>query len=152
MSSTEPLEYYRSHACAAQWRGFVRALGEEFERALGETDSARLMARIGERFAQAHPLPGAASLDALQGAANAVWSALDWGYAQFEEQPDRILIHHGASPLAAALGPSAGWSAGFLEGVYRAWFRAAGMPALLEVRATASASPDVATFVLSHVS
>ncbi len=152
MNSPDLLDYHRSHACAAQWRGFLRALGEEFEQALPESDLLRLMARIGERFAQANPLPGAASLDALEGAANAVWSALDWGFVGFEEQAGQVLIHHGASPLAAALGSRAPWAAGFLEGVYRGWFRAAGMATGLDVRIAVVDSPDKASFVLSRVS
>ncbi|KAF1686580.1 cellulose synthase [Pseudoxanthomonas broegbernensis] len=150
MNAPGPLDYYRSQACSLQWRGFVRALGEEFELALEEADRLRLMARIGTRFALAHPLPGVASLDALQGAANAAWAALDWGYATFEEQHDRVLIRHGASPLAAAMGGPSAFVAGFLEGVYRQWFRDAGMSPGLDVRAGAAESQDVATFLLSR--
>lgn len=152
MTPPDLLDYHRSHACAAQWRGFLRALGEEFEHALPEADLARLMARIGERFAQAQPLPGAASLDALEGAANTMWSTLDWGFVAFEERPDQVLIRHAASPLSAALGVRATWAAGFLEGVYRGWFRAAGMAAGLDVRIADAGSQDLTTFVLSRVS
>ena len=152
MNPTVPLDYYRARSCAPQWRGFVRALDEEFGQALGEADRFRLMARIGARFAQAHPLPVVASLDALQAAANAVWSMLDWGYASFEEGQDQVLVRHGASPLAVVLGGDSPLADGFLEGVYRQWFQAAGMSDGLDVRSAGAESPDVATYVLSRTS
>lgn len=152
MTPEGPLDYYRSQACVPQWRGFLHALGAEFEQALDPSDRARLMARIGARFAEAHPLPAVASLDALQAAANAVWSSLEWGYGSFEEQQDRVLIRHGASPLATVLGTGSACADGFLEGVYRQWFQAAGMSAGLDVRSGAAESADVSTFILSRTS
>ena len=49
------------------------------------------------------------------------------------------------------LGARAGWDTGFLEGVYRQWFRAAGMMSVLDVRYLQSDHPDVATYTLSRV-
>nr|WP_255681966.1 cellulose biosynthesis protein BcsD [Luteimonas sp. BDR2-5] len=152
MSASELLGYYRAHACPLQWRGFLCALGDEFEDALSDAELTLLMSRIGGRFAQAHPLPDVDTLDALQAALNAIWNARNWGYVVFEELPDRVLIRHGASPLASALGGERIWAAGFLEGAYREWFRAAGMLAGLDVRMAAPQSADVADFVLSRVS
>ncbi|MGV8960525.1 MAG: cellulose biosynthesis protein BcsD [Stenotrophomonas sp.] len=152
MHSPELLDYYRAHACSRQWRLFLLALAEEFDSALPEAELARLMARIGERFAQAHGLPLAATLEELQAAANAVWSQIDWGCVVFEESVERVCIHHAASPLSAVLGGKVGWHTGFLEGVYRQWFRAAGMLPVLDIRHTPSELVDVSTYTLSRVS
>lgn len=153
MDDPELLTHYRSRVCATQWRGFMLALRDEFQEALPEPDLFRLMARIGHRFGQVQVLPAVTSLDELLVSANAAWAALDWGYARFEEKDDRILIRHFASPLAAGLGHAA-WADGFLEGVYRTWFQAAGMANGLDVRASASTtpSPDSSLFVLSRIS
>ncbi|WP_024869995.1 cellulose biosynthesis protein BcsD [Pseudoxanthomonas suwonensis] len=151
MNLNNTLDYYRSQSCSPQWRGFLRALAEEVAQGLDEDDQARLMARIGRRFAQAHPLPKAATLQELQAHVDALWSSLDWGFAVFEEQPDQVVIRHVASPLAAVLGQTS-LATGFLEGVYREWFRAAGMSARLDVSTGATESPDVATFLLCRVS
>lgn len=151
MNSSAPLDYYRTHVCSRQWRGFLLALCEEFDSALPDAELARLMARIGERFGRAHALPAVATLEELQGAANAVWSSAEWGQVAFEELPEQVHIHHAASPLSALLGGRVGWDTGFLEGVYRQWFRAAGMVSVLDVRYLQSDTPDVATYTLSRV-
>jgi len=151
MNSSALLDYYRAHACSRQWRGFLLALCEEFDSALPDAELSRLMARIGERFGRDHALPVAATLEELQHAANAVWSATEWGQVVFEEAPEQVRIHHAASPLSAVLGARAGWDTGFLEGVYRQRFRAAGMMSVLDVRYLQSDHPDVATYTLSRV-
>lgn len=151
MSPADLLDHYRSRCCSPQWQGFVRALCEELEQGLDESDRARLMARLGGRFAAAHPLPEAATLQALQDAANAVWAELDWGRVEFEEQPDCVLVRHGASPLAAAGGTGRPWLAAYLEGVYRAWFHAAGGAPVLDVVCTQADAGHVDSYVLCRV-
>ncbi|ADV28249.1 hypothetical protein Psesu_2417 [Pseudoxanthomonas suwonensis 11-1] len=152
MTPDDLLDHYRTRSCAPQWRGFMRALCDELEHGLDEEDRARLMARLGERFAGDHPLPEVPTLDALQTAANAVWAPIEWGRAEFEEMEDRVLIRHFASPLAAAGGAGRPWLAAFLEGVYRAWFRAAGTASVLDVACTHADANHVDSFVLSRVS
>ncbi|MBN8797846.1 MAG: hypothetical protein J0H45_00570 [Stenotrophomonas nitritireducens] len=56
MNPAELLDGYRDRSCARQWRGFLQAMAAEFDQALPEEESARLMARIGQRFADAHGL------------------------------------------------------------------------------------------------
>lgn len=151
MNSAALLDHYRANACSRQWRGFLLAMSEEFDSALPDADLARLMARIGERFGRAHELPPADTLDALQAAANTVWSALDWGWLVLEEDAAQVRILHAASPLSAVLGGRVGWDAAFLEGVYRQWFRAAGMASVLDVRHAPGESQDVSIYTLSRV-
>jgi len=151
MSSPALLDHYRSRTCSRQWRGFLLAMADEFVEALPEAELSRLMARMGERFASAHPLPRVDDLAGLEQACNQVWADLDWGVARMLEQPLQVEIEHLGAPLGAVLGTQAGWSAGFLEGVYRGWFRAAGMLPALDVQHR-SASPDVNRFVLVRVS
>ena len=150
VNPTELLDGYRELACARQWRGFLRAMAAEFDQALPEEESARLMARIGQRFADAHALPPVATVEALQAAVNAVWADCEWGWAAFEERPDQLRIVHAASPLAAALGGGR-WHHGFLEGAYRHWLRGAGMLAVLDVRHLATGNRDISIFGVGRV-
>jgi len=138
-------------ACSRQWRGFVQAMAEEFTEALPAPELSRLMARIGERFAAAHPLPACEDLGELQQACNTVWDAAEWGQATLTEHPAHVSIEHLAAPLPAMLDAGADWSSGFLEGVYRAWFRSVGMLPMLDVSAVPDPSPDLQRFVLSRV-
>src|SRR5690606_5721063 len=152
MIPTDLLDYYRSRSCALQWQGFIQALCEELEHGLDAADRAHLMARLGERFSSAHVLPEAATLRGLQDAANAVWSQLDWGQAEFQEQDDHVRIRHLCSPLAAAGGAQRPWLAAFLEGVYRGWFRAAGTSPALDVVCIEADVNHVDSFSLSRAS
>ncbi|WP_433852532.1 cellulose biosynthesis protein BcsD [Stenotrophomonas nitritireducens] len=151
MTPAALLDGYRDRSCARQWRGFLRAMAAEFDQALPEEESARLMARIGQRFADAHVLPPVATVEALQASVNAVWADCEWGWAAFEERADQLRIVHAGSPLAVALGQGGGWHHGFLEGAYRHWLRGAGMLAVLDVRHLATADRDVSTFTVARV-
>ena len=51
-------------------------MAAEFDQALPEEESARLMARIGQRFADAHGLPPVATVEALQASVNALMSGV----------------------------------------------------------------------------
>lgn len=152
MSALELLDHYRLQACSSQWRGFVLAMAEEFMEALPEADLARLMTRIGERFARAHPLPQAVSLEDLERSANVLWSTLAWGQVRFQDQGDGVRIEHLAAPLTALLASQAGWAPAFLQGVYRQWFSQAGMLPALDVQPAAGGSADVSCYVLARVS
>lgn len=152
MSASELLDQYRLQACSPQWRGFVLAMADEFAEALPETDVARLMARIGERFARSHGLAPVASLAELEAAANAVWAGLSWGTVRLREEASEVLVEHSAAPLTALLADHGRWNASFLEGVYRAWFRTAGMLPSLDLEAGVGGSPDVSRFVLRRMS
>jgi len=151
MDASLLLDHYRMQACSRQWRGFLQAMADEFADALPDAELARLMARMGERFALAHPLAPADDLAVLQAACNGIWSNLDWGSAQFSEQPGEVTIEHLGAPLSALLGAGASWAGGFLEGVYRGWFQAAGMLPGLDVQHLPGTSADVSRYVLARV-
>ena len=151
MDSSSLLDHYRAQACSRQWRGFLQAMADEFADALPDAELARLMARMGERFALAHPLVPADDLMGMQDACNRVWRELEWGSAQFSEAPEAVTIAHLGAPLVALLGGEAAWAGGFLEGVYRGWFRAAGMLPGLDVQQLPGASADVARYLLARV-
>ncbi|WMJ67791.1 cellulose synthase [Stenotrophomonas sp. 24(2023)] len=152
MSASETLDLYRLQGCSLQWRGFVLAMAEEFKDALPEADVARLMARIGERFARAHPLPAVESLEALALAANAVWAGVSWGAVRMQDGGSEVVIEHLAAPLTALLVHHGNWNMSFLEGVYRAWFREAGMLPSLDLEPGPGGSADVSRYVLRRVS
>ena len=150
MDSTELLQGYRERACSRQWQGFLQAMAAEFDQALPEAESARLMARIGRRFADAHALPAVATLEALQVSVNAIWADCDWGWAVFEERSDHLCIAHAGSPLGVAVG-GVGWHHAFLEGAYCHWLRGVGMPNVLDVRYQPAESPDISLFTVARV-
>lgn len=145
------LDHYRTLSCARQWRGFVRAFAGELAGALPPAECARVMGRIGERFATSHPLPACDDLAALQRACNQVWQYSDWGVAEFREGPVEVTIAHIGDPLVALLGADAAWSTGFLEGAYRGWFRAAGMLPALDVHHCPGISADVTLFSVRRI-
>ncbi|MCC4597878.1 hypothetical protein NRY95_03885 [Xanthomonas campestris pv. phormiicola] len=151
MSSPELQTQFRTQACSRQWRGFLRALAQEFAAELSPEDMALLMARIGRRFAGEHRIGACATLDELQAEVNRLWDWMEWGYARFEEQADRVDLYHVGSPLQIALAGEAAGADGFLEGVYHAWFEQAGMLAGLGIRAVPVVEEDVRRFVLCRV-
>lgn len=151
MPSVDALSVYREQACSRQWRGFLQALATEFEEALPAPELERLMSRVGERFAQVHPLPEVVSLEQLQQACNRVWSGLDWGEVVFEEGEMAVDIVHAGAPLGPAFGRLAGWPQGFLLGAYRHWLRAAGMLPGLDVRPADGGTEDVVHYRLARV-
>lgn len=118
------VEYFAELQCSRQWKGFLRALAEEFTQQLPEADLQALMRRLGARFAHAEPLPDCETLDALQLAMGRIWIAQDWGWVALTEVQGSLRISHYCAPLFTALGPqSSAWSPAFLEGVYQEWFR-----------------------------
>ena len=135
-SSSPALAYYERTACSAQWLAFNRALALELGAGLPPEENRRLFARIGERVAQQLPLARCGTLAELESAVNARWEAIGWGFSRLEEGAETLSITHDCSPLAVAFGTeAAGWTSGFLEGAYQAWFRAQGSPAGLRVQA-----------------
>ena len=79
------------------------------------------------------------TLGELEDAFNARWESIGWGFGRLEEGGQALSITHDCSPLAVAFGAdAAGWTSGFLEGAYQAWFQAQGSPAGLRVQAMAS--------------
>lgn len=120
------LDYYTRHHASTQWRAFLTALAEEFETQLETAQLRELMARIGVRFADAHPAIACATLDDLASFFNKTWSSLDWGFVNLVEQSDYLAIEHFCAPLAAFGTAGAIWTPAFLEGAYQRWLHALG--------------------------
>lgn len=140
------LAYYERTACSTQWLAFNRALAFELNAGLPPEENRRLFARIGERVARQLPVARCTTLGELEDAFNARWESIGWGFGRLEEGAQTLSITHDCSPLAAAFGPdAAGWTSGFLEGAYQAWFRAQGSPAGLRVQAMASSEEAAET-------
>lgn len=147
-SSSPALAYYERTACSPQWLAFNRALALELSAGLPPEENRRLFARIGERVAQQLPLARCNTLAELEGAVNARWEAIGWGFGRLAEGAETLSITHDCSPLAVAFGAeAAGWTSGFLEGAYQAWFRAQGSPAGLRVQAMQGDDEPAATQV-----
>jgi hypothetical protein len=133
------LDYYQRTSCSVQWMEFSRALGAELSLGLPADEIRRLFYRIGERLARAMPVERCNTLDELQNAFNARWSAIDWGFSELQETDEHLRITHACSPLAMAFGPEATeWAAGFFEGAYQDWFATQGIPTSLRVQTDAA--------------
>lgn len=142
MPSLDPSTLFRIRGCSRQWLGFVRAMADEFAAELPEHELATLMARIGRRFAQGHPIGECLGLGDVEASANRIWGESDWGHCRMAEQADSVEITHAAAPLGVAL-PGMDWADGFLAGVYEGWFQQLGMLAGLSVHADRPAAPDL---------
>lgn len=145
------LALLRARLCSPQWEGFVRALGETFAEVLSVDELHRLFHRVGARFALDRPLPDTTTLEEVAEALNASWSRIDWGLCRVRDDAGRVSIEHCLAPIGVAL-PGADWTDGFLEGAYHQWFRQAGMPDGLAVRAEPGGTADVRRFRLSRTS
>ena len=140
MDIAEPVfQHYERRACSAQWLAFNRGMAAELSAGLPPKDLRQLFFRIGQRVADALPVSPCETLADLQSQFNARWDGIDWGFSSLREEADGLAITHACSPLAMAFGSEAtGWSSGFFEGVYQAWFDAQRMPPSLRVTASIS--------------
>ena len=136
MDLTAALLQFSEQTATAEWLHFNRALALELAAGLPEAEIRRLFLRVGQRMAEALPVPRCEDTVQLQQAFNTHWAALGWGVAVLEEQGTALRIVHACSPVARQFGPDTGdWAAGFFEGVYGRWFESQGLPANLAVRA-----------------
>ncbi len=138
-----PAAYLARRNIAPQWRAFLRALAETLDEKLDAQARTALMRAIGQRMAQAMPLPRCDTLAALEIRINDALATIDWGYCTLSLEPGagRLVVRHTAAPAIAASGDPVGrWVGAVLEGLYGAWF--AGQPG-----ADASLQPVLASFV-----
>ena len=135
--------------CARQWRGFLEALKHELASVLPEQELARVMNRVGKRFACAHPLQARDSVPQLQEEMNRIWAECDWGRVEIAQTADGFEITHQCSQLVAAFGAQeAVWSTGYLRGIYQQWFERAGVTGSRLVTAAHADSRGTARFRL----
>lgn len=143
MDLTAPLLQYSEQAATPEWLHFNQALAAELAAGLPDSEIRQLFLRIGQRVAQALPVPHCEDTVQLQQAFNAHWAALGWGVVVLEEQSSTLRLVHACSPLARQFGPEGSdWANGFFEGVYGRWFESQGLPAGLSVRALPSQEPS----------
>ncbi|MBN3788761.1 cellulose biosynthesis protein BcsD [Burkholderia sp. Ac-20353] len=133
------LEHLLEHRVSPQWRGFLEALANEFADQLDHDELRQLMARVGARFAAAHPLPHCESTNDLASALNAQWREVQWGYVELADERDFLRITHYAAPLRAFGDGALAWSPAFLQGAYQTWFDSLGAAGL---RVAQEASPE----------
>ncbi|MCA8142930.1 MULTISPECIES: cellulose biosynthesis protein BcsD [Burkholderia cepacia complex] len=126
----EILEHLLERQVSPQWRGFLEALAGEFSDQLDQDELRQLMARVGVRFAAAHPLGPCESTDDLTNALNSRWREMEWGYAELSDEQAFLRIVHYAAPLRALGAGHLGWSAAFLQGAYQGWFDSVGAAGL----------------------
>ncbi|MET3180076.1 hypothetical protein EJP69_27455 [Variovorax gossypii] len=135
------IDYYDKKSCSSQWLEFNRGMAAELSAGLPPEDLRQLFCRVGQHFAQALPIPPCRTLEELQDRFNEHWDRIDWGFTVLSEESDGVAITHACSPIAMAFGPeTTGWSVGFFEGVYQAWFDSQRMPASLRVQALKTAA------------
>nr|WP_175802240.1 cellulose biosynthesis protein BcsD [Burkholderia anthina] len=129
------LEHLLERQVSPQWRGFLQALAGEFADQLDHDELRLLMARVGGRFAAAHPLPPCESTRDLALAMNRQWRDAQWGYVELSDEREFLLITHYAAPLRALGDNSLVWSSAFLQGAYQCWFESVGAVGLHVVQA-----------------
>lgn len=147
--SVELLRHLAFERVSPQWSGFLRVLGDSLQTQLSESEFQLFMKRLGERFAQDHPLGQTQNLPELEAAINRFWADRQWGFAKLGDLGGALRIEHWGSPLPAALQVDAEVGGAFLEGVYGGWLSAAGAPPELTVgQAPSSGLPMHISFEL----
>ncbi|MDR5735643.1 cellulose biosynthesis protein BcsD [Caballeronia sp. LZ025] len=125
-----PFDYLLDRQISRQWRGLLSSLADEFEAQIGGAELRQLMHRVGNRFADASPLPPCASTADLADALNAVWREADWGFVELSDARDHLRIVHYCAPLRAFGESALAWTPAFLEGAYQHWLSALGAEGL----------------------
>lgn len=126
--------YLLRERVSVQWQAFLSALSDEMQSQLNPDEYRELLRSIGVRMGQQLPLGTTDTLEGLEQDINACLGDMRWGLARFSDSGATLVIDHVWSPLGAALHVDNGVAAGLLEGLYEAWFRAAGADASLTVR------------------
>jgi hypothetical protein len=125
------LEYLLAQQISPQWHGVLAALAEEFESQISPGELRQLMFRIGERFANAHPLGPCATTAALAAALNTCWHTVQWGYVELADEAQSLRIVHHCAPLLAFGASALRWTPAFLEGAYQTWLSTLGATGLV---------------------
>ncbi len=143
MDTKKVLSYYQEQQCARQWQAFLQAFSSEFAAKADPAELRGFMYELGWRMAQQFEVKDGSSLQALQACMNQVWSELNWGWVEIQEEADALVLSHYSAPLSAAFGATAlTWTPALLEGVYAQWFDALGMDKSLRLMQKAQADED----------
>ncbi|MGX9963178.1 cellulose biosynthesis protein BcsD [Roseomonas sp. F4] len=126
VQATEPVTaaYLARRGVATQWRIFVRGLVETLDAHLDHAGRAALMRAIGQRMAEAMPLPHCDTLKGLESHINDALGAAEWGYCQLsvDVEQRRLLVTHAAAPAIGTGDDAEGaWVGAVLEGLYAGW-------------------------------
>lgn len=135
---SELLQHLALERVSPQWAHFLEGLGEELGGQLSDEELRHLLFRLGSRFAEKQPLGACTDLAEVESAANRVWRGMRWGYVVLSDLGQCLRVVHRACPLPAALQIDTDVAAGYLEGAYGVWLRAAGAPEQLVLRQQAS--------------
>ena len=135
-------QYLEDVQCSRQWQAVLALLADELQSQTDADELRAVMKRIGARLVAEWPAFGCDSLEELQGAVNAIWRDMNWGWVEMQDNGDHINLTHYASPLRAAFGDAAmQWTPALLEGVYGDLFGRLGADATLQLRQL-PAEPD----------
>lgn len=132
--SQQSRQYIETQQNSREWQLFLHAFAQEFSEKGDVRDLRALMHQLGRRMALLAPVEDGSSLQALENAVNRVWSEMNWGWAELQEQADALLIMHYVAPLRHAFGEAAiGWTPALLEGMYAQWLEKLGMDKSLQL-------------------
>ena len=141
-SGADPAAMKESMTCAFQWRGFLRALAEEFAAQLSREDLRALFRMTGRRMAKAAPLQARSMAD-FERSANAYLKSMNWGRLETRDLGSAYEFVHSAAPLRDAFGNTAmEWSPALLEGLYAEWLSALGAGSQLELHQVGEAGGE----------
>ncbi|WP_186061268.1 cellulose biosynthesis protein BcsD [Burkholderia gladioli] len=134
---------------SSQWRGFLRALAEEFESQLSPDELRHLMFRVGCRYAGEHALAPCESTADLEHALNLHWASVRWGYVELSDQGSHLRIVHYGAPITAFGNGALAWMPAFLQGSYQTWLDAMGASQLTVVQSGSEDDGFAVEFLLT---
>jgi Cellulose synthase subunit D. len=139
--------YLESQRRTPQWEFVLKSILLSLQEGVAP-EALQVLARdAGMRAGGVMVIPPCESLAQMQQAANDRWAELGWGFVDFSEQLDRVVITHRYAPrVTAANGDLQRWVAGFLEGVYQRWFMSLGAGDELRVRQVPGGDADMVVF------
>lgn len=129
MTNNSLQNYFKGQQVSLQWLPVLRSMALEMSEHSDASELRQLFFKIGVRFAKDAEdfFLSAKTLAQLEEGINDFWTRINWGWVNFKESENSILITHQASPLAEAFGDdSLCWSVGLLEGFYQAVFNGLG--------------------------
>lgn len=149
------LRFFAARACDRQWQLFLRTLADELNDQMDVEEIRAFCYVLGQRMAEASPIPEVETLDALEQVLNQRFGDMDWGWVMIRDVHSSLEFVHSCAPFRSAFGDAGmAWAGALLEGMYAIWLRQLGAGEELQLRQIGEAEGDADTmrFRLAHPS
>jgi hypothetical protein len=144
------LRYYAQQQCSRQWTPLIASLFGELDEKVEQNEADQFLTALGARMAKMLPLPPCETLFELEGAINAVFAAIDWGWVRLSERRQFIEILHGAYPQVPQDEARRSWLVPVLEGVFTDWLTGQGGAEAHVARVTVAAKAPGAPLIFRY--